>query len=155
LNDLIREVIAVVHGELESHQVILQTELRDGLPAVLAEQTQLQQVILNLIMNAVDAMGSVADRDRVVIVRSDMDGSAHTLITVEDSGTGIEPSHMSRIFEPFFTTKAHGMGMGLSICHSIIELHGGQLQVSARSPYGSIFCAKLPTVASGNFRDAG
>ena len=155
LNDLIREVIAVVHGELESHQVILQTELRDGLPPVLAEQTQLQQVILNLIMNAVDAMSSVADRDRVVIVRSDMDGSAHALITVENSGTGIEPSHMSRIFEPFFTTKAHGMGMGLSICHSIIELHGGQLQVSARSPYGSIFCAKLPTVASGNVRDAG
>ena len=155
LNDLIREVIAVVHGELESHQVILQTELRDGLPPVLAEQTQLQQVILNLIMNAVDAMSSVADRDRVVIVRSDMDGSAHALITVEDSGTGIEPSHMSRIFEPFFTTKAHGMGMGLSICHSIIELHGGQLQAAPRSPYGSIFSAKLPTVASGNVREAG
>ena len=112
---------------------------------MLAEQTQLQQVILNLIMNAVDATSSVTDRDRVLIVKSEMGGSDHVLIIVEDTGTGIDPSHMSRIFEPFFTTKAHGMGMGLSICHSIIEHHGGQLQVSPRSPYGSIFCARLPT----------
>jgi signal transduction histidine kinase len=107
-------------------------------------------VILNLIMNAVDATRSVIDRDRVVIVKSGMGGSDHALITIEDSGTGIEPNHMSRIFEPFFTTKAHGMGMGLSICHSIIELHGGQLQASRRSPHGSIFCAKLPVVVVGH-----
>jgi PAS domain S-box-containing protein len=150
VNDLIGEVLAVVRGELESHQVSLQTELHDGLPLVLAEQTQLQQVILNLIMNAVDATGSITDRDRVVIVRSEMDGSDHALIIVEDSGTGIDPNHMSRIFEPFFTTKAHGMGMGLSICHSIIAVHGGQLQVSPRNPYGTVFCAKLPIVASVN-----
>jgi PAS domain S-box-containing protein len=150
VNVLIGEVLAVVHGELESHHVSLQTELRDDLPPVLAEQTQLQQVILNLIMNAVDATRSVIDRDRVVIVKSGMGGSDHALITIEDSGTGIEPNHMSRIFEPFFTTKAHGMGMGLSICHSIIELHGGQLQASRRSPHGSIFCAKLPVVVVGH-----
>jgi PAS domain S-box-containing protein len=150
VNDLIGEVLAVVRGELESHRVSLQTELHDGLPLVLAEQTQLQQVILNLIMNAVDATGSITDRDRVVIVRSEMDGSDHALIIVEDSGTGIDPNHMSRIFEPFFTTKAHGMGMGLSICHSIIELHGGQLQVAPRNPYGTVFCAKLPIIASVN-----
>jgi PAS domain S-box-containing protein len=153
VNDLIGEVLAVVRGELESHQVSLQTELRDDLPLVLAEQTQLQQVILNLIMNAVEAMSSIADRDRVMIVKSEMGGSDHALIIVEDSGAGIDPSHMSRIFEPFFTTKTHGMGMGLSICRSIIELHGGQLQASPRNPYGSIFCARLPIIASANIRD--
>ena len=85
VNDLIGEVLAVVHGELESHQVSLQAELRDGLPLVMAEQTQLQQVILNLIMNAVDATSSVTDRDRVVIVKSEMGGADHALIIVEDS----------------------------------------------------------------------
>ena len=150
MNDLIGEVLTVVQGELESHQVSLETDLYPDLPPVIAEQTQLQQVILNLIMNAVDAMSSVADRDRVLVVRSEMGNPDHVLITVEDSGTGIEPSHMNRIFEPFFTTKAHGMGMGLSICRSIIESHGGQLWISARSPYGSIFSAKLPTIASGD-----
>ena len=150
VNDLIGEVLALVHGEMESHQVSLKAELRADLPFVMAEQTQLQQVILNLIMNAVDATRSVTDRDRVVIVKSEMGGADHALIIVEDSGTGIEPSHMSRIFEPFFTTKAHGMGMGLSICHSIIEHHGGQLQVSPRNPYGSVFCARLPIVASAD-----
>jgi PAS domain S-box-containing protein len=148
VNNLIGEVLAVVRGELESHQVSLHTELRDSLPLVLAEQTQLQQVLLNLIMNAVDATSSVTDRERVVIVKSEMAGSDHALIVVEDSGAGIDPSHMSRIFEPFFTTKTHGMGMGLSICHSIIELHGGQLQVSPRNPHGSVFCARLPIIAS-------
>jgi signal transduction histidine kinase len=83
-----------------------------------------------------------------LIVRSETDGSENVLITLEDSGTGIDPNHINRIFEAFFTTKAHGMGMGLSICRSIIESHSGQLWVSARSPYGSIFRAKLPAIAS-------
>lgn len=149
VNDLIKDVLAVVHGELESHQVSLQTVLGDGLPAVMAEQTQLRQVILNLIMNAIDAMGSVADRERVLIIRSKTDGSGNVLISLEDTGTGIDPGHMDRIFDAFFTTKAHGMGMGLSICRSIVESHGGKLWVSTRSPYGSIFSAHLPA-ASGD-----
>ena len=152
VNELISEVLAVVHGELDSHQVSLHAELHDGLPCVLAEETQLRQVILNLVMNAVDAMNSVADRERVLIVRSESDGSDNVLITLEDTGTGIDPNHMDHIFEAFFTTKSHGMGMGLSICRSIIESHGGQLWASARSPYGSIFCAKLTTAASGAAR---
>ncbi len=150
VNDLVKEVLAVVHGELESHQVSLQTVLSDGLPPVMAEQTQLRQVILNLIMNAIDAMSSVADRERILIVRSETDGSDNVLISLEDSGTGIDPDHMDRIFDAFFTTKAHGMGMGLSICRSIVESHGGKLWVSARSPYGSIFSAQLPAAASGD-----
>ncbi len=146
VNDLIGEVLALVRGELESHQVVLRSELGDGLPAIDAEQTQLQQVVLNLVMNAVEAMGSVTDRDRILIVRSQSEPH-HILITVEDSGPGIEKENLNRVFEAFFTTKTHGMGMGLSICRSIIESHGGQLSVSARSPRGSIFSAKLPTSA--------
>ncbi len=148
VNDLIGEVVAVVHAELESHQVALETDLCPGLPPVIAEETQLQQVILNLIMNAVDAMSLVADRDRILVVRSEMGNPDHVLIVVEDSGAGIEANHMSRIFETFFTTKTHGMGMGLSICRSIVESHGGQLWVSARSPRGTIFTVKLPTTVS-------
>jgi signal transduction histidine kinase len=103
-------------------------------------------------MNAVDAMNSVTDRGRVLTVRSEADGSDNVRITLEDTGTGIDPNHMDRIFEAFFTTKARGMGMGLSICRSIIESHGGQLSVSSRSPHGSTFRVKLPTAASGPAR---
>jgi PAS domain S-box-containing protein len=147
VNDLIGEVLAVVHGELESHQVSLQADLSGGLPPVVAEETQLRQVFLNLIMNAVDAMSSVTDRERVLIVRSETEESGSVLITLEDNGTGIDRNHIDRIFEAFFTTKANGMGMGLSICRSIIESHGGQIRVSARIPHGSIFCAILPRIA--------
>jgi PAS domain S-box-containing protein len=148
VNGLIREVLSIVRGELESHQVSLRTELCEELQPVIAEQTQLQQVLLNLIMNAVDAMSAITDRDRVLIVKSETDQSNHVAITVEDSGIGIQPERMNRIFEAFYTTKPHGMGMGLSICRSIIESHGGKLSVSTRSPHGSIFCAKLPTITT-------
>jgi signal transduction histidine kinase len=148
VNGLIREVLSIVRGELESHQVSLQTELCEELQPVMAEQTQLQQVLLNLIMNAVDAMSPITDRDRVLIVRSETDEPNHVAITVEDTGIGIRPEQMNRIFEAFYTTKPHGMGMGLSICRSIIESHGGKLSVSARSPHGSIFSVELPTITS-------
>jgi C4-dicarboxylate-specific signal transduction histidine kinase len=150
VNGLIREVLSIVRGELESHQVSLRTELCEELQPVIAEQTQLQQVLLNLIMNAVDAMSAITDRDRVLIVKSEAGDLNHIAITVEDSGIGIQADQMSRIFEAFYTTKPHGMGMGLSICRSIIESHGGKLLVSARSPHGSIFSAKLPTITSEN-----
>jgi PAS domain S-box-containing protein len=147
VSDLIGEVLVMVRGELERHQVSLQSELCDRLPTIMAERTQLQQVMLNLVMNAVDAMSSVTNRERILIVRSEMSESDHVLITVEDSGTGIELSNTSRVFEAFFTTKAQGMGMGLSVCRAIIESHGGKIWFLARSPYGSIFSAKLPAPA--------
>jgi PAS domain S-box-containing protein len=150
VNELVGEVTAVAHGEFESHQVTLQCELRKDLPPVMAEHIQLQQVLLNLIMNAVDAMSSVTDRERVLTVRTDIGEYDHVLITVEDSGTGIEPNHMDRIFDAFFTTKASGMGMGLSICRSIIESHDGRLWASGRSPHGSIFYIKLPCAKSSD-----
>jgi signal transduction histidine kinase len=144
VNDLIDEVLAIVRGELDRHQVLLESKLSDQLPAIIADRTQIQQVILNLVINAVDAMSAVTDRKRILIVRSEMSESDHVLIAVEDSGTGIEPSNTDRIFDAFFSTKAQGMGMGLSVCRTIIESHGGQLWFSARSPHGSSFTAKLP-----------
>jgi PAS domain S-box-containing protein len=148
VNDLVGEVLALVHGELESHQISGQNEMLDGLPRVMAERVQLQQVLLNLVTNAIEAMSSIADRERVLAIRSRVCEPDHVLITVEDSGTGIDPSQIDRIFDAFFTTKAQGMGMGLSICRSIVESHGGQLWASARSPHGSMFCVKLQSASS-------
>jgi signal transduction histidine kinase len=145
VNDLIGAVLAVVRGELDAHQVLLRSELGDGLPTVLAAPTQLQQVLLNLVMNAIEAMSPVTNRERVLIVKSEIGESGYVQITVEDTGCGIDPSLVDRVFEAFFTTKALGMGMGLSICRSIVESHGGLLSVSARRPNGSSFCVKLPT----------
>jgi signal transduction histidine kinase len=113
------------------------------LPKVMAERVQLQQVFLNLIMNAIDAMSAVTDRERVLTVKSEACESDHVLITVEDTGIGIAQDQVERIFDAFYTTKVDGMGMGLSICRSIIEAHGGLLWASARSPYGSSFYMKL------------
>jgi PAS domain S-box-containing protein len=149
LNNLIDEVLGVTRGELERHRVLLESALCDQHPTIIAERTHVQQVILNLVMNALEAMSSVTDRKRILIVRSEMDESDHVLITVEDSGSGIEPRDTSRIFDAFFTTKAQGMGMGLSVCRTIIEAHGGRLWYSARSPHGSSFSAKLPIFRPG------
>jgi C4-dicarboxylate-specific signal transduction histidine kinase len=143
VGDLVGEVLALVRGELESHQISGQNEMLEGLPRVMAERVQLQQVLLNLVTNAIEAMSAIANRERVLAIRSRVCEPDHVLITVEDSGTGIDPSQMDRIFDAFFTTKAQGMGMGLSICRSIVESHGGQLWASARSPHGSMFCVKL------------
>ncbi len=152
VNDIIGEVLAVVRGELVDHRVSLRSELSDRLPTILAARTQLQQVLLNLVMNAIEAMSSV-NRERVLIVKSEIGDSGVVLITVEDTGIGIDPNHVDRIFEVFFTTKAQGMGMGLSICRSIVESHAGLLSVSPRRPNGSSFCVKLPTTAPDNAGD--
>ncbi len=104
-------------------------------------------------MNAIDAMSSVINRERVLIVKSGIGESGDVKITVEDLGTGIDPNHVDRVFDAFFTTKAQGMGMGLSICRSIVESHGGILSVSPRSPNGSSFCVMLPTTAPDNASD--
>jgi signal transduction histidine kinase len=98
----------------------------------------LRQVLVNLITNAVDAMSTVESRQKVLRLKTEVDESNHVLITIEDSGVGIDPKNASRIFDPFFTTKSHGMGMGLSICSSIMENHGGRLSVSPGKPHGSI-----------------
>ena len=145
VNKLIREVLTLVRGDAETQQILVRTELFDELPQVPANLVQLRQVIVNLIMNAIDAMSTVVNRPRVLRVKTEVHELSYLLITVEDSGTGIDPIHIDRIFDPFFTTKSHGMGMGLSICRSIIENHGGRLSVSLGQPYGSIFHVFLPT----------
>jgi PAS domain S-box-containing protein len=150
VNDVIDEVVALVYGELESRHISLQKELCRRLPLVMIEQTQMQQVLLNLIMNALDAMNSVMDRKRVLAVKSARCSSNRVLITIQDSGTGIEPKHMERLFEAFFTTKAHGMGMGLSICRAIVEAHGGRLWASSSINPGSVFNIQLPAVGPGS-----
>jgi signal transduction histidine kinase len=137
-------------SELGSHQIVLRDEMREGLPEVKASRVQLQQVILNLIMNAVEAMSSVTGRERRLTIGSHLDQPATLTITVEDTGIGIEPTHFDRIFDPFFTTKAHGMGLGLSICRSIIEAHGGKLLAARRNPFGTSFCLSLPISAGGS-----
>src|SRR5262245_30443935 len=145
-NDLVRDVLALVQGEIESHGVVLQRDLLDEPPTIVGERVPLQQVLLNLIMNAVEAMSSLTDRPRVLSVGTQM-SDAGVLISVADCGIGIDPDSMDRIFEAFFTTKPQGMGMGLSICRSIVEAHGGRLWAAPGSPHGSIFNVQLPIPA--------
>ena len=146
VNDLIREVVAMVDVDLRTQRVAVATELREGLPPLLADRGQLQQVFLNLVMNAIEAMHSVTDRARQLRVRSEViQKSSGVLVSVEDSGSGIDRKDKERIFEPFFTTKSTGTGIGLTICRSIIESHDGTLRVSANKPYGTIFQVALPS----------
>ena len=145
IRDLVREVVASVAGELKTHRVSLKVELYQELPRVVADRVQLQQVFLNLIMNALEAMSSVENGDRSLLVKSELRGTRNVLIRVEDSGPGIDPNDVERIFDAFFTTKSQGMGLGLSICQSIIEAHGGQLWASTRNPHGAVFCVELPS----------
>jgi two-component system, LuxR family, sensor kinase FixL len=144
VNELIREVIALVRGEIEHQRVSVRTELANELPRVPANLVQLRQVIMNLVTNAVDAMQAVADRDRVLRIKTEIYERSHLIITVEDSGTGIDPKNLDSIFEPFFTTESDRMGMGLPICWSIIANHGGRMAVAHGQPHGSIFQVFLP-----------
>jgi signal transduction histidine kinase len=147
-NELIQEVLTFTGSEIKRRRVAVQTELAVNVPPLLADRIQLQQVLRNLIMNAVEAMDTVTDRARVLTMRSAVRDSKSALITVEDTGTGIEPNNIQRIFESFFTTKRHGMGMGLAICRSIIDSHGGSLLVSQQHPHGTVFQVILPSIAT-------
>ncbi len=143
VNDLVREVATMIEVDLRTHRVSISLELREELPQLVVDRGQLQQVFVNLCANAIEAMRFV-DRARLLRIKSDMiKGASYVLVSIEDSGTGIEGKHSDRIFEPFFTTKSNGMGIGLTICRSIIESHGGSLQVSANRPYGTIFHVAL------------
>jgi signal transduction histidine kinase len=145
LNALVRQVLAVAKGELERHLISLQVNLIDRLPEILGERVTLQQVILNLIMNAIEAMAEESNSQRVLSISSEVHGANHVALKLQDSGTGIDPIDIERIFDAFFTTKPNGMGMGLAICRSIVEAHSGRLWVSAAIPHGTIFHVVLPT----------
>jgi signal transduction histidine kinase len=145
VNDLIEDILTLVRGTIRKQQVSIRTELLQDLPHVVADRTQLQQVFINLIMNAVEAMGAVTNRERLLSIKSDVHDPGTVMIMVEDSGTGIDPNNTERIFDAFFTTKSDGMGMGLAMCRSIIEAHGGRLWASPGASYGSVFHVLLPS----------
>ena len=144
INDLMRDVVALVRSEVQQHGVSLRTELSDRLPLVSGDPIQLQQVVLNLILNASEAVRTVRDGPREVIVRSAATGDGNVLVSVEDSGPGLELSKIDEVFEAFYTTKPDGMGMGLAISRSIIEALGGWLSAVANSPRGARFQFSLP-----------
>ncbi|MEY9161619.1 MASE4 domain-containing protein [Bradyrhizobium japonicum] len=143
VDDLIREALALVRDDLQTHRVAVNVDYNHSLPPIEGNRVQLQQVLVNLITNAIDSM-AVEDVDRVLSLRSKVSDSGSLMVSVEDVGKGVEPSAIDLIFKPQFTTKVHGMGMGLSICRSIIEAHGGRLWVTANLPQGAIFHFTLP-----------
>jgi signal transduction histidine kinase len=145
INKLVSSVLALVVIDLQKHEIELQTQLDEQIPQVLGNQVQLQQVILNLVMNAIEAMSS--SQIRVLRIKTALSQPNKVHVSVEDTGTGIKPSDVDRLFKPLFTTKARGMGMGLSICQSIIETHGGRIWVSPGANGGSIFQFELPMAA--------
>src|SRR5260221_13668692 len=147
VNDVMREVIALVQRELTSHRVSLQMELAPALPMILGDRVQLQQVIINLVMNGIEAMQSVTDRPRELEIRSRQDETQQVLVSVADCGVGISAKNADRLFNAFFTTKSGGMGMGLSICRSIMEAHGGRLWATANVPHGATVQLTLPVYA--------
>ncbi len=144
INDVVKEVIALVHREMDSHQISSRIALAPALPMILGDRVQLQQVIINLVMNGIEAMQSVTDRSRELVIRSGQDAAHGVLVTVTDSGVGISAENADRLFNPFFTTKSSGMGMGLSICRSIIEAHGGRMSVANNEEHGATFQFVLP-----------
>ena len=146
INDVIQEVLALAGRELYENRVRLERQLTEALPLVLADRVQMQQVLLNLIMNGIEAMLAVTDEPRSLWVESRVDESGDILVAVRDSGTGLG-SGADRIFTPFFTTKANGMGMGLSISRSLVENHGGRLWAMPNSPIGAVFSFTLPVSA--------
>ncbi len=143
INEVIQEVLALAGHELQKNRVSLECQLTETLPRVRADRVQLQQVLLNLIMNGVEAMTGVTVQPRALSLESRIDESGNVLVAVRDSGTGLG-SEADRLFTPFFTTKANGMGMGLPISRSLIESHGGRLWATANSPHGAVFSFTLP-----------
>jgi PAS domain S-box-containing protein len=139
INEVIAEVVALVKREALSHRVTLQLQLASGLPLVRGDRIQLQQVIINLVINGVQAMAMVTDRARALVIRTQRHEAGQVLVAVQDVGIGIEPENLDRLFSAFYTTKPDGMGMGLSICRSIIEAHGGRVWASRNTGPGVTF----------------
>jgi PAS domain S-box-containing protein len=144
INEAIREVIELTHGEAVRTGVSMQTLLADGLPHIHGDRVQLQQVILNLIMNALEAMSGIAEAPRELLITTGLAEPSGVLVSVRDSGPGLAPATLERLFEAFYTTKPNGLGMGLSICRSIIEAHGGRLWAEANEPRGAVFQFLMP-----------
>jgi PAS domain S-box-containing protein len=147
INDVVRETVALVQRELVNHRVTLRMEAAPTLPMIQADRVQVQQVIINLVVNGIEAMQTVTDRPRELVIRSRHDEKQHVLISVTDCGVGIPAENADRLFDAFFTTKSNGIGMGLSICRSIIETQGGRLWATEALPHGATFQFTLPANA--------
>src|SRR5260370_29384372 len=146
LNGVIQELTVFLGNEASARQVSMRMELSPALPNVMADRVQLQQVVMNLILNGMDAMSGTNPRERELVIRSQKDKEGQVLIAVEDSGTGLDPETAEKIFDPFFTTKPHGIGVGLSISRSIIESHRGPLWAAPRPGGGTVFQFTLPVL---------
>jgi signal transduction histidine kinase len=142
VNEVIEEVLSLIHSETVRKQIVVETYLEKRLLSTLGDRVQLQQVIFNLLLNGIEAMEAVADRPKRLIIRLKVQSSNAILVEIRDSGTGVADS--TKVFEAFYTTKEKGMGMGLSICRSIVEAHGGQLGISPSQGPGTTFFFTLP-----------
>jgi PAS domain S-box-containing protein len=147
MNAVIEDTISLVHHETERNKIFLRTELHPGVPSVSGDRVQLQQVILNLAMNGIEAISGLDTEPKQLMIRSTLSNTRELLVSVEDTGLGIEAAHADRLFAPFFTTKPEGIGMGLPICRSIIEAHGGRLWAAKNEPRGAAFHFTLPIEA--------
>jgi signal transduction histidine kinase len=145
LNKAVNEVIVLARSAITENGVSVQTRLTEVLGPVQGDRVQLQQFVMNLILNAIKAMGSVEVGTRDLLISTEQSQTGDILLAVRDSGPGIDPDHLERVFEAFYTTKSGGMGMGLSICRSIIEAHGGRLWAGANEPRGAVFHVTLPS----------
>jgi C4-dicarboxylate-specific signal transduction histidine kinase len=150
LNEMINEVLVLARSAITKNGVSVQTHLAEGLLPVHGDRVQLQQVILNLILNAVEAMGSVEAGTQELSISTEQGRASGVLLAVRDSGPGIDPENLDRVFDAFYTTKSGGVGMGLSICRSIIDAHGGRLWAEANEPRGAIFQFTLPSAGESS-----
>jgi len=150
LNGAINEVIVLARGEITKNGVFVDTDLAEGALLVEGDRVQLQQVILNLILNAVEAMGSIQEAPRKLTISSEQTTANGVVVAVRDTGSGIHPEHVERVFEAFYTTKSSGVGMGLSICRSIIDAHGGRLWAETNEPRGALLRFILPVAEASS-----
>jgi C4-dicarboxylate-specific signal transduction histidine kinase len=149
VNEIVEEAIALVKREMLGHQVAWELQLAPGLPSIRGDRIQLQQVIINLVINAVQAMATVVDHTRLVTIRTQEHEARYVLIAIEDTGIGIAPEFLDQLFLPFYTTKRRGMGLGLSICRSIVEAHGGRIWACRNAGRGMTFNVAIPVPAQG------
>jgi PAS domain S-box-containing protein len=153
INEAVLEVIGLTRNEMAKNGISVRTQLAESLPAIQGDRVQLQQVILNLLINAMEAMSAMSEGPRDLLISTAKTDSEGVLVAVRDSGPGLAPESVERLFEPFYTTKPGGLGMGLSICRSIIESHHGRLWATANTPHGAVFQFNLPPYSSGEKED--